>query len=139
MSLDEVAAEDVVTADRDTPIRTIVAKMAERDVGSVVVVDGGEPVGIITDRKVALALEEAPDVAQRSAEELIGDDLVTVDQSMTIFEVLQTMSDHGIRRLPIVDEENRLQGIVSLDDVLVLLGTEIGNVADTIESQLSRL
>lgn len=138
-TIEEVVTEDVITAQRDTPVRTVVAQMAENNVGSVVVTDDSEPIGLITDRKVALALEENPDVSQQTAEDLIGEDLVTADGSMTIFDVLQVMSDQSIRRVPIVDDENRLQGIVTLDDALVLLGTAVGNAAETIQSQIERL
>jgi len=139
VTIDEVVAEDVVTAQRDTPIRTAVASMAERDVGSVVVIEDGEPVGLLTDRTVALALEESPDIAQRTVGELVSDELVTADSSMSVFDVVGLMGDNGIRRVPIVDEDGKLQGIVTLDDAIVLLGTELGNVAETIQAQIDRL
>lgn len=137
--LNEIISEDVVTAERDTPLRTVVAMMAEHDVGSVIVVEENKPVGILTDRKVALALESMPDIAQQSAEELLDGDLTVADPSMSIFDALQLMNDEAIRRLPIVDDDGTLRGIVTLDDMLVLLGGAFGQVADTVESQLSRL
>ena len=139
VTVDDIAAEDVATAERDTPVRTVVATMAERDIGSVVVVEDDEPVGIITDRKVALSIEETPEVAQRTAGELISDGLVTADPSTNIFDVVRLMGDNGIRRIPVVDEDGKLQGIVTLDDAIVLLGTELGNVAETIQAQIDRL
>ena len=139
ISVTDVLAEDVVTADPETPIRTVVAAMDQNDVGSVVVVEDGEPVGIVTDRKIALALEETPDVAEQPVENLVADRFVTADTSVTIFEVAQRMSDEGIRRMPVVDDEGRLQGIVTLDDVIVLLGSELNNAAETIRSQIPRL
>ena len=139
VTVDDIAAEDVATAERDTPVRTVVTTMAERDIGSVVVVEDDEPVGIITDRKVALSMEETPEVAQRTVGELISDDLVTADPSTNIFDVVRLMGDNGIRRIPVVDEDGKLQGIVTLDDAVVLLGTELGNVAETIQAQIDRL
>jgi len=135
----QVITEDVVTAKRDTPIHTIVAQMSENDVGSVIIVENDQPVGIITDRKVATALEETPDIVQHTAEEFIQDELVTANPSMSIFDALQVMSDEGIRRLPIVDDDGALRGIISLDDVLVLLGGAFGQISETIESQVPRL
>lgn len=58
---------------------------------------------------------------------------------MTVFDVVKMMGENGISRIPVVDEENTLQGIVTLDDVIVLLGTELGNVAETIQAQIDRL
>ena len=137
--VNEVITEDVVTAERDTPVRTVVAQMAENDVGSVVVVEDERPIGIITDRKVALAIEEMPDIAQRTAEELLHGDVFTADPSMSIFDAIEVMSEEGIRRLPIVDDNGALRGIVTLDDALVLLGGVVSEVAETVQSQSPRL
>ncbi|MDS0261321.1 CBS domain-containing protein [Haloarcula sp. S1CR25-12] len=137
--VNEIITEDVVTAEKDTPVRTVVAKMAESNVGSVVVVEEDRPIGVITDRKVALALEEMPDIAQRTADELLHGDVFTADPSMSIFDAIQVMSDEGIRRLPIVDDNGALRGIVTLDDTLVLLGGVVSDVADTVQSQSPRL
>lgn len=140
LRVSEIITEDVITAETDTPVQTIVSNMAEHNVGSVVVLDDDDrPVGVITDRKVALALEEMPDIAQRPAEELLQGDVFTADPSMNIFDAIQVMSDEGIRRLPIVDDNGALRGIVTLDDALVLLGGVVSDVADTVQSQSPRL
>ena len=94
---------------------------------------------MLTDRKVALALEDTPEVAQRTVGDLVSEELVTADSSTTVFDVVRMMGENGIRRIPVVDEENTLQGIVTLDDAIVLLGTELGNVAETIQAQIDRL
>jgi CBS domain-containing protein len=136
-SIEEVVSTDVVTAKRDTPISTVVAMMNENDVGSVVVVeDGGEtPVGILTDRKIALAIESTPEIGTRPAEELVSSDLLTGRTDMTVFEALHTLKQENIRRLPIVDEDESLTGIVTLDDLLVLFGTSLGDASEIIAAQ----
>jgi len=139
VSVEDVVAEEVATAQPDTPIRTVVAQMSERDVGSVVVVDDGQPVGILTDRMVALALEDEPNVEELSAEALMTDDPITADTSTDVFQALQLMRDEEIRRLPVVDDEKSLQGIVTLDDALVLLGSELDKLATTVQEQSPRL
>lgn len=137
--IEDIVQEDVVTASPETPVRTLVAQMAERNVGAVVVVDDDEPTGVITDRTIALAIEDQPDVGEQDAESLLGGDVVTADPSMTVFDAVRSMSEHDIRRLPVVDENDALQGVVTLDDVLVLLGTELENAAEVIQSQSPRL
>nr|WP_240148919.1 CBS domain-containing protein [Halorubellus sp. JP-L1] len=132
-------ATDVVTADRDTPIATVVAAMDEYDVGSVVVVEDGKPVGILTDRRIALALEDAPDVTERTAEDLLSESLVTGSTEMTVFEALDRMSEENIRRLPIVDDDGSLLGIVTLDDLLFVLGREFQKATSIIEAQSERM
>lgn len=137
--VEEIIEEDVVTAERDTPVATVVAQMAENDVGSVVVVENDQPVGILTDRKIALALENTPDIADKQAGDLISGDLITGTTSMSIFDALQQLSDENIRRLPIVDDSGNLNGIITLDDILVLLGSELNKASETIRGQSPRL
>lgn len=139
VSIDEIVATDVVTAQPDTPIANVVAKMAEEEVGSVVIVEDNSPAGVVTDRSIALALENTPDVANKQAGDLVGDDVVTGTTEMSVFEALDQLSEETIRRLPIVDEEGSLEGIITLDDLLVLLSSELDKAGKTIREQSPRL
>jgi len=138
VSIDDIVQTDVITAKPDTPIPTVVAQMAEKDVGSVVIVEDDSPIGIVTDRSVAMALETMPDLADHTAEELVSGDVVTGDLDMTAFDVLVLLEDEEIRRLPIVDD-GTLEGIVTLDDLLYLLGSELERAVSVIEAQSPRL
>lgn len=139
VTVDDIVQTDVVTAEPDTPIATIVAMMAEEDVGSVIVVEDDQPRGVLTDRTICLALEDDPDVTERTADDLGVDDVVTGSTDETVFEVLDRMSDETVRRLPIVDDEGSLAGIVTLDDILVLFGAELQNAVEIVRDQSPRL
>jgi len=139
VSVNDVISESVVAADPDTQVQTVVGMMDQEDVGSVVVVEDNNPLGIVTDRKIALALKDTSDIAERPIREFVSENLVTADPSMNLFDLIQVMSDQGIRRMPVVDNDGSLRGIVTLDDVVVLLGTEMNNVSETIQTQISRL
>lgn len=139
ITAEDIIQEDVVTAERDTPIRTVVAQMREEDVGSVIAVEDGEPVGVVTDRKIALALEETPDMGQQTIEDLADSEPITATPDSNMFDILQLMSDENIRRVPIVDEDGQLQGVVALDDVILVLGREMGNAAEVIQGQIDQL
>lgn len=139
MTVQQIAAADVVTADRETNIATVVDQMADEDVGAVVVVEGDAPVGIVTDRTIALALGDTEDLGETTADDLLSEHLVTVQEDDGIFEVVRTLGDEGIRRAPVVDDGGTLQGIVSLDDLVVLLAEEFANLSDVIEQQSPRL
>ena len=138
IGVDELLQADVVTAEPDTPVATVVAEMAEKNVGSVVIVEDEAPVGIVTDRGIALALETTPDVSEHPVEELIEDELVTGSTDMSAVDALRQLSEAGVRRLPIVDEDGDLAGIVTVDDVLVTFSEELRNVADVVRSQSPR-
>lgn len=139
-NVEDLITTDVVTAQRDTPIRTVVSSMSENNVGSVVILDddGTTPIDIITDRKIALALEGRPNIADQSVEELLTGDLIVGRTDMTVFEALDQLSEATVRRLPIVDEDGALQGIVTLDDLLVFLGEQLSSAFEVINAQSRR-
>lgn len=138
MTIMDIAQTDVVTADRDAGVTELVSLMRDEDVGSVVVTEDDEPVGVVTDRMVALALADSGDVSEMNAGELVsGEDLVTVSPDDAVFDVIRTLDDAAVRRVPVV-EDDALRGIVSLDDVVVLLAEELSNVGSVIRQQSPR-
>lgn len=140
VDIQEIIEEDVVTVQEDDTVGDTVSEMAQQDVGSVVVVDDDEnPTGIVTDRKVALALEDETDIVDETVDEVATEDLVTATTDMNAFEALEELSNEEIRRLPIVDEDGELQGIITIDDLLVLLESELHKIAETISAQSPRL
>lgn len=132
--------EDVVTTTGDAPLQEVAATMASEEVGSVVVVDDEEsPIGIVTDRTIALSIDDEGTLAERSVADVMAGDVVTVTAGTSVFEVTQRLADAGIRRLPVIDGDGALQGIVSIDDVVVLLSQELEHVSDVLSTQSHRL
>lgn len=113
--------QSVVTAPIDAPLDTVAELMRDRNVGSVVVVDGDRPVGVVTDRDLALIVvadgvdssEQAGDHATRP--------LVTGEAEMDLEEAAALMVQNRIRRLPVL-EGTELAGIVTIDDLAVRAG-----------------
>jgi CBS domain-containing protein len=139
ISVEDIARTEVVTAEREDTVESIVDDMAENNVGSVVVVEEGRPVGVVTDRSIAMALGENPDVLEQTAEDLMPQELVTASIDSDAFQVLDRMSEAGVRRIPIVDEDGDLQGVVTLDDVLLYLEDNLHTVAETVRAQFPDL
>ncbi|WP_254765703.1 CBS domain-containing protein [Salinilacihabitans rarus] len=138
MAVQQIAEPDVVTAHRDDGVEDVVEKMATENVGSVVIVEDGSPVGIVTDRTIALSIREVDDVADQTVDDLMAADLATVSADAGVFDVIRTLSDEGVRRVPVVDDGGSLEGIVSLDDLIVLLADEFGGISTVIEQQAPR-
>jgi CBS domain-containing protein len=117
----EVMTQGVVTADSDDSLRHVGELMRDRNVGSVVVCENGTPIGVITDRDLALAVVadqvNAADVAGTHASR----PLVTGEVEMDIEEAVALMIQHRIRRLPVTAGEE-LVGIVTIDDLAVRAG-----------------
>jgi CBS domain-containing protein len=131
MKLGEQFKKDVATVPPDASVRTAAFLMRDRGVGAVVVVDAkNKPVGIVTDRDVAFAVavdEKDPDTPVR---EIMPGELITIGEKEGIFNATQYVFGYQIRRLPIVDSDGKLVGIVTMDDLLGLLARELGNLAE---------
>ncbi|MCD2200182.1 CBS domain-containing protein [Halobacterium sp. KA-4] len=129
--------EDVVRLPEDAFLDQVAETMHAEDVGSVVVTgDTTDLAGIVTDRDLALALRNGIDPEQTTVDEVMTPDPVTAEKGAEIFEVVETMRDEGVRRLPLVDEAGDVVRLVSLDDALVLLGEEMADVAELVEAQV---
>jgi CBS domain-containing protein len=119
--ISEVMTEAVVTADAGESLRHVGGLMRDRNVGSVVVCEGGRPVGVITDRDLALAVVADAVDAGDSAGSQASRPIVTGEVEMDIEEAVALMVQHRIRRLP-VTEGGELVGIVTIDDLAVRAG-----------------
>lgn len=86
----------------------------DADCGLIPVTDGGRPVGVLTDRDVALALaDHASDLATTPVEQLMTTDVVTIATDATLDAAIESLSSHGLHRLLVVDSDGRLAGVLS--------------------------
>jgi CBS domain-containing protein len=116
MLIREVMTETVVTAPPDRTVREIAEMMRERNVGSVVLIDGQRPVGFLTDRDLTVSvLADGRDLGDHAADHA-SSPVITANAEMQVAEAAELMVRHGVRRLVIVDGE-RLIGILTLDDI----------------------
>lgn len=130
MPINEICNREVVIVQRSSTTSEAARLMREHHVGDVVVVDdrGGlkVPVGIVTDRDLVVEIM-APAVDQTVV--TVGDimlpDLATVRESAGVSETIEYMRAKGVRRVPVVDRNGGLIGIVALDDLLELLAEEL--------------
>jgi CBS domain-containing protein len=119
--ISEVMTQDVVTAPAVDSLRSVGGLMRDRNVGSVVICEAGRPVGVITDRDLALAVvADGVDPAEQAGV-LASRPLVSGDAAMDLEEAVALMVQHRIRRLPVM-EGGDLAGIVTIDDLAVRAG-----------------
>ena len=104
----------------DTPVSQVAELMEMEDVGAIPVVDGDRLVGIVTDRDIVVrAIAKGKDPKGMPAKDVSSDELVTVDADQDLDDALRLMARHQVRRLPVVDQEQRLVGVVSQADVAI--------------------
>ena len=137
MGLVKCCREQVVTVSPDTPAVEVARIMGEKNVGSVVIVTGdNRPVGVITDRDLTIrVMAQEKNPGEVRAEDIQTRDVITFQDSMGIYEAIQKMTAEGIRRMPVVDDTGRLIGIVTMDDIIRMLGEEMAAIAKNIEKQ----
>jgi CBS domain-containing protein len=140
MSIDECCNTDVVCCVADTPVPEVAALMRQHHVGDVIVVEDRNglrvPIGIVTDRDIVIeAIALNLDAKVFTAGDLMSAPVTTAGKDAGFVEVLRLMRDHKIRRIPIVTTAGALFGIVSADDIIELLGTELSLMAGAIGGQ----
>lgn len=125
-----------MTAETDQSAGNLASVMREEAVGSVVIVSEDRPVGIVTDRDLVIeVLEPRRDPSSVTAGDIMTETPATVTADQGVFEATATLFEFGVRRLPVVDDDGAMTGIVTLDDVLVLLTDELGNLAGVVEAE----
>ncbi len=118
MQVSEIMSHETVTVAPDTPIAKVAELMRDKGIGFVPVGENDKLVGTITDRDlVTRFLANGEDPSQAKAGDVMTDDLLYCRSSDQIEDVAANMGNQQVRRLPVVDDDKRLVGIVSLGDL----------------------
>ena len=114
----EVMTSKVCSIDADKPVAYAAKMMRDEDVGLAPIVEGDRLVGTLTDRDIAIrVVAEGRDPESTPVRDVASTDLVTVDPQQDFDEALRLMAQHQVRRLPVVEEDGRLVGVVAQADV----------------------
>lgn len=147
MPIGEFCNREVVFATRKTSLVEAAQLMRQYHVGDLVVMDlvGKKrvPVGIVTDRDIVIeVIAKSLPVNDFMVGDIMSPQLISVQETAGVVETIRLMRAHGIRRVPVLNEEGGLAGIISVDDMLDLLAeelTELAKVAPREEALEDRL
>ena len=134
MSIGEFCTREVVIVERGTGIVELAQLMRKHHVGDVIVVDiQGDlvvPVGIVTDRDIVVELIAGEvDLDSVTTGDVMNPELITAREKEGIWDTLQRMRSRGIRRMPVINEDGGLEGILTVDDLIELLADELDLLA----------
>lgn len=134
MAIGEFCNRAVAFATRDMTLTEAAKIMRQYHVGDLVVVDENDgkrvPVGIVTDRDMVIqVIAQSLELNDFRIGDIMGRQLISVQESDGVFETIRLMRTKGVRRLPVVNRQGELVGIVSADDMLDLLAEELGELA----------
>ena len=129
---------DVVTASADEPLTTAIARLAEHNVGALVVTDpAGAIVGILSERDIVRSLARSGAATlQATVGDLMTTDVTTCGPRASNDELMGVMTDRRIRHIPVVDDA-RLVGIVSIGDVVKTRIGELETETETLHEYIA--
>jgi CBS domain-containing protein len=130
----DVMTSDPCTIDADKDIAYAAKMLKDEDVGIAPVVEGEQLIGVLTDRDIAIkVVAEGKDPKSTTVREIASKNVVTIDPQQDLDEALRLMAQHQIRRLPVVEEDGKIVGILAQADV-ALQGddTKTGQVVEKI-------
>lgn len=137
--LGKICSRPVVTVSAQNTVGHAARVMRTRNMGALVVVNAGRPIGMLTDRDVAVevvAMGMDPDSTR------VGDVMrkkpVTILEDRGILDAAKTFARTGVRRLPVVSAKGVLVGVIAVDDLIILLGNELGHMAGALSAGLRK-
>ena len=123
-------AKPVVHVGPKATLQKVAHVMKERNVGAVVITEQERPVGIVTDRDIAMALCDRGFSLDEPVQRVMTTPVETLREDAGVHDATRRMLDLGVRRLPVVNAAAHLVGLVSLDDLLQLLSRELNEMAE---------
>ena len=122
MQVKDIMTRDVETAGIDTPIANIAERMRTHDIGMLPVCDGDKLVGMVSDRDITVrATANNLHPEQLRCQDIMSPNAIFCFEDQDVDEACQVMQDHKIRRLPVVNRQRHLVGMLALSDIA--LGT----------------
>jgi len=136
----EICSKPVVTITPTASVRDAARLMRQKKVGAIVVINSNRPAGILTDRDIAVSVvANGRDPSAVTVGDIMHRDLTVIRADKGLMDAAKTFAAKGVRRLPVVDQKGKVTGILALDDLLIVLGNEMGHVASALQRGLGRV
>jgi CBS domain-containing protein len=129
MKVRDIMTQPAKTCHGYTDLATACRRMDESGSGMLVVLDGhGRVVGVVTDRDIAMAVGTGDDPAGQTIEDVMTSRVHTCTETETVHQALAHLSEGRVRRLPVLNSDGDLEGVLSIDDI-ILWAVHTGGVA----------
>lgn len=148
MSIKNLYRKEAVTVKPETRIEDVTRIMEEKNLGSLIIcqdgtnwkelgIRGAKEFGIVTDRDIALkVINNRLDPKTATIDQIMTKkNLIVLREDMGLCEALDQVRNAAIRRFPVIDAEGNLQGIITIDDIIQLLGREMADIAKVLENE----
>ncbi|HEY0048292.1 MAG TPA: CBS domain-containing protein [Pyrinomonadaceae bacterium] len=128
----EIMTHNVTTATREMSLQAVAALMRDGDMGSLPVVENGKLVGIVTDRDIVVRAVAEGREAQAAIGDVMTTEIFALRAEDFVFEAIRLMGDRQVRRVPVINENGELVGIIAMADVALETEDE-REIAETLE------
>ena len=134
MAVEQLIRRTVQTLPPEATCKDAASLMSQEGIGTVVVVDGDYPLGIITDRDLVVRVMAEGRLADKTQlQDVMSGEPILLEGDRSVDDVIKTMRNERIRRLIVVDDQGRLEGLVSSDDLLGVIAGELTDLTEAIE------
>ncbi len=143
MFVGEMCNRQVVICQPEDSVQKAAQLMRDNHVGDVIVVEHKEnkhiPVGILTDRDIVIEiLAEEVDLSEVAVKDVMSSELITVKEENHIVETIEEMKDRGIRRVPVVNRDGSLEGILAVEDTIELVAELLSDLVKLFKHEFNR-
>ena len=131
LEVGDVMTPKVITAEEETPVSKLSNKMEVAEIGSIVITKGGKPIGIVTDRDIAIkVIMKDRKGSEIKAKEIMSSPVATIAPDAPLEKACELMAEKGIRRLAVIEDE-KLVGIISVRNILTRSPTSVSKFYPT--------
>lgn len=143
MYVGAICSRETIIAEQHQSVKEAALLMLRYNVGSLLIVEtdgrGNKPVGIVTDRDIVLKVVSSElNIHEVTLKEIMSAKLLTAKETDDVYATLVKMRGKVVRRVPVVDEEGYLKGILTIDDILEFFSREIGEVVSLFKKEQAK-
>lgn len=134
MNVEDIMVKNVITVDKDEAVSNAVDIMNEHNIGCLIVVSDGIAIGILTERDLLKrVLAKSKDPRETKVREVMTRPLIYVGPDTDIDKAKEIMSKFGIKKLPVIDSEGRLVGLLTVTDIANSLERMLRKLDDNLD------
>ena len=143
MFVGEICNRQVIICQPDSSIRNAAELMRDNHVGDVIVVEHRSnkhlPIGILTDRDIVVeVLADGVDIDAVTVKDVMSSELICVQEDDHVIETIEKMRDRGIRRVPVVNRDGGLEGVLAVDDTIELVAELLSDLVKLFKHEFNR-
>ncbi len=143
MNIGPICSRETIIASPSDSIQAASQLMLQYNIGSLVIVEtdtkGNKPIAIVTDRDIVLkVIARELKISEVKLADIMTTKLLTAKETDDVYETLKKMRAKVVRRIPVVDDEGYLKGILTIDDLLEFFNKEMGEIVSLFKKEQGR-